>query len=354
MKEHLWFVLKSVVVGLALGFLYLWFFGSGIRTATPVVNNPTFSYASAIQKITPSVVSIFIQSNELIPAPNTGISPRPPYVTKNYLGSGVIISENGHIVTNRHVINDARRVIVSLSTNEMFEASYVGVDEVTDLAVIKINSENLIPAQFADSDKLNTGDVVLAIGNPFGLNQSASLGIVSATGRRGLNVSAYENFIQTDAAINQGNSGGALINPLGEVVGISTASYNQIGAEGINFAIPANTTTQMVQAIIKYGQVLRGDFGIKFIGDAMHVIYGIAKPKRGIMVAQVKVGSTAHKQGVEARDVLTKINDTEINSIQDYEQKKLEFRIGEEVVFHGYNAQGEFVKTLTVENQTAP
>lgn len=348
MKEHLTFVLKSVILGLALGFLYLWFFGSAIKT-TDHSDAAPFSYASAINRITPSVVSIYIQSNELIRNPGSGISPQAPYVNKNYLGSGVIVSETGHIVTNRHVIDDAKRVVVSLWTNEQFEASFVGADEFTDLAVIKINAKNLVPAQFTDSDMANTGDVVLAVGNPYGLNQSASMGIISGTGRQGLNISTVENLIQTDAAINQGNSGGALINSLGEVVGISTASYNQIGAEGINFAIPANTTTQVVQSVIKYGKVIRVSLGLIFLSPFDHIRFRIPQPNKGIMVSGVVPNSPAAKQGLQSRDVITHINNTEINSAQEYRQAALAFTLDEEVTLRGFNDQGEFSKKLIVE-----
>ncbi len=346
MKEHLTFVLKSIILGLALGFLYLWFFGSGVRTAKET-DSPA-SYASAINRITPSVVSIYIQSNELIRNPGIGVSPQAPYVNKNYLGSGVIVSETGHIVTNRHVIDDAKRVVVSLWTNEQFEASFVGADKMTDLAVIKIDAENLVPATFADSDAVNTGDVVMAVGNPYGLNQSASLGIISATGRRGL-INTIENLIQTDAAINQGNSGGALINSLGEVVGISAASYNQIGAEGINFAIPANTTAQVVQSVLKYGQVVRGWLGFVFLTTKDHMFYRIPKPDKGIVVANVIANTPADQAGIKSRDVITSVNNIEVNSFQDYRQAALDFTVDEEVTVKGYNQSGEFTKKLVVE-----
>jgi len=351
MKEHLTFVLKSVIVGLAVGFLYLWFFGSHVKTDKSTDLAP-FSYASAINRITPSVVSIYIQSNELIRNPGGGISPQAPYINKNYLGSGVIVSENGHIVTNRHVIDDAKRVVVSLWTNEQFEASFVGADDFTDLAVIKIDAKNLVPARFADSDTVNTGDVVLAVGNPYGLNQSASMGIISGTGRQGLNISQVENLIQTDAAINQGNSGGALINSLGDVVGISTASYNQIGAEGINFAIPATTTTQVVQSVIKYGKVIRVSLGLAFLTSYDHIRFRIPKPKKGIMISGVIPNSPAARQGLQSRDIITHINGTEVNSSQDYRQAALSFTLDEEVTLSGYNQEGEFTKNLVVELPT--
>ncbi len=346
MKGHLMFIFRYVVLGLAIGFIYLMIFNPNKNQTT--VSAP-FSYAAAIDKINPSVVSIYTQSIERTGNDNPGISPRPPYTTKNYLGSGVIVSENGHIATNNHVINNASRVLVYLWDGQIFEASFVGNDTITDLAVIQIEANNLTPAEFTDSDLVNTGDVVLAIGNPFGLNQSASLGIVSATGRRGLTESQLENFIQTDAAINLGNSGGALINPIGQVVGISTASYTQMGADGINFAIPANTTVQIINAIIEHGRVIRGWLGIGFVPPAGHTIYGIPKPENGIVISRVSKNGPAHRAGLKSLDVITHFNDKPINSFETYKQLLLSHTIGDQIKLTGYNNDGTFEKILTTE-----
>ncbi|TDR20431.1 S1C family serine protease [Marinicella litoralis] len=348
MKDYLMFIARYVVIGLAIGFLYLMFFTS----TKPARNSPTaatFSYAPAIDKINPSVVSIYTQSIERNNSPNSSISPRAPYTTRNFLGAGVIVSSNGHIATNNHVIKNASRVMVYLWNNEAYEASFVGEDSLTDLAVIKIDGENLVPADFADSDLVNTGDVVLAVGNPFGLNQSASLGIVSATGRRGLTESRLENFIQTDAAINLGNSGGALINPLGQVVGISTASYTQMGADGINFAIPSNTTVQIINAIIEHGRVIRGWLGIYVVPETAHVIYNIPKPKNGIVVSRVQEHGPAHRANLKSMDVITHLNDKPVDSFEEYKQLLLSHTIGDEIKLTGYDQSGPFEKTMTTE-----
>lgn len=345
------FVLRYVVIGLAIGFLYLMFFSPA---KLQIQQQAVFSYADAIHKINPSVVSIYTQSIERTGNDTPGISPRPPYTTKNYLGSGVVVSASGHIATNNHVINNASRVLVYLWNNEIYEASFVGKDTLTDLAVIKIDAENLTPAEFTDSDMINTGDVVIAIGNPYGLNQSASLGIVSATGRRGLTDRQLENFIQTDAAINLGNSGGALINPLGQVVGISTASYTQIGADGINFAIPSNTTVQIINAIIKHGRVIRGWLGIGFVPPTAYIIYGIPKPASGIVISQVSHEGPADKAGLKTLDVITHFNDKSINSFDEYKQLLLSHTIGDQIKLTGYNKEGSFEKVLTIELPPQP
>ncbi|MFC3192803.1 S1C family serine protease [Marinicella sediminis] len=348
MLNHLTFFLKYALLGLLIGLLYLFLTGQLRWVTNEQQPALVFSYAPAIDTISRSVVSIYTQSNEPING-RSGISPRSPYRTKNYLGSGVVVSENGHIVTNKHVIKDASRVVVYLWDNQLYEASFIGADTLTDLALIKIDADNLTPAAFADSELLNTGDVVLAVGNPYGLNQSASLGIVSATGRRGLTESQVENFIQTDAAINLGNSGGALVNPLGQVVGISTASYSQIGAEGINFAIPSNTTVQIINSIIRYGQVLRGWLGIYFIQPYGHVVYQIPKPVIGIMVSKTREGSSADLAGIKPRDVITHINDKPVNSFSEYQNQLLQNTVGDSVKVTGYNDNGGFEMYLTIE-----
>jgi len=347
MKESLIFIVRYAVIGLAIGFLYLMFINPP-NTAVNNLANP-FSYAPAIDKINPSVVSIYTQSIELNNSPNSGISPRSPYTTKNFLGAGVIVSSNGHIATNNHVIQNASRVMVYLWNNEAYEASFVGEDTLTDLAVIKIDGKDLVPAEFADSDSVNTGDVVLAVGNPFGLNQSASLGIVSATGRRGLTESRLENYIQTDAAINLGNSGGALINPLGQVIGISTASYTQMGADGINFAIPSNTTVQIINAIIEHGRVIRGWLGIYIVPETGHIIYNIPKPKNGIVISRVQEGGPANRANLKSMDVITHLNNKPVNSFEEYKQLLLSHTIGDQITLTGYNKTGVFEKTLTTE-----
>lgn len=360
MKNHLNFILKYTVIGLACGFLYLIVSGQ-FKTRTADINQPqlVFSYASAINKITPSVVSIYTQSNEpFTPNNMAGVSPRAPSLTKSYLGSGLVVSANGHIATNKHVIDQATRVMVFLWDNQAFEASFVGADPLTDLAVIKIEAENLTIAEFADSELINTGDVVLAIGNPFGLNQSASMGIVSATGRKGLTDSRIgfgdqrvqlENYIQTDAAINQGNSGGPLINPLGQVVGISSASYSQFGAEGINFAIPSSTTVQVINELIEHGKVQRGWLGLQFIQPYGHAVYGIPIPELGIVISKVHADSSADIAGLKPRDIVTHINDKPVINFDEYTRLLYSHTIGDSVKVTGYNIDSTFDLMLTIE-----
>lgn len=340
--------------GLALAFVYLLLSGHFNHEQQEVlIKEPPFSYATAVQKITPSVVSIYTQSSERAENRNSLISPRSPYVTRNYVGSGVIASGEGHIVTNKHVISNAQKIYVSLWDNQLFDAEVAGIDDHTDLAVIKIAAKQLTPAQFADSEKVQTGDVVLAVGTPFGLNQSVSLGIVSATGRKGLSgtnsYKVYENFIQTDAAINEGNSGGALINPLGEVIGISTASYNKYGAEGINFAIPSNTAAQIISSIQEYGEVRRGWFGLSFYSPNAY-LYGLTRPKKGVLVYKVAEGSSAAAAGIQKNDIITHIGDNEVNSFRQYQKQLLAFVVGEKATIKLLRANQELSFELLMQS----
>ncbi len=356
-KKHLFFIAQSALVGLAMAFVYLWMTDRiAINTTQnqPPETAARHSYAKAVQTIAPAVVGIYVQSHTQIPNNNPGISPAAPYLTRNFVGSGVIVSSEGHIVTNHHVTDNASKIYVTLWNNELFEAQMVGSDKETDLAVIKINASQLTTAHFADSEHSNTGDVVLAIGNPYGLNQSVSLGIISATGRKGLNISSYENFIQTDAAINEGNSGGALINSLGEVVGISTASYIQMGAEGINFAIPSNTAKQIVDSIITFGEVRRGWFGIYFYNPEVYFIYGLKRPKQGVQVARSHPGSVAQKNGISKNDIITHVNGEAVNSFQAYDKKLISLTVGSVAKLRVLRNGQVLELTLTVEPRPQP
>lgn len=315
------FIAQSVIIGLALGFLIVYFNPQILKSTLEknTVENQTtpFSYAKAVSKIAHSVVSIYAQTETIktirVP-PELGkfmgsstLVNQP--VTQQYLGSGVIMSDDGYIVTNDHVIKGATQIIVSLWDNTLLEAKLIGSDSVTDLAVLKIEAINLTTATFADSDKTQTGDIVMAVGNPYGLSQSVSLGIVSAKGRSGLSVSTVENFIQTDAAINSGNSGGALINALGDVVGISTATFNKDGAQGINFAIPSNATKLITQQLLDHGKVFRGWLGVYLYTPQFFYKARITEPENGVMVYVIHRDSPAHLNGIKHNDIITHIND---------------------------------------------
>lgn len=353
------FIFQSVLAGLALGFLIVYFnpeFLKNTNDPAPSSNSP-FSYASAVNKIAPSVVSIYAQTE----VNRARINPElqrfmgfsslvPQSITQQYLGSGVVMTDDGYIVTNSHVINNATKIIVSLWDNTLLEANVIGSDTDTDIAVLKIEALNLTPARFADSDLSQTGDIVMAVGSPYGLSQSVSLGIISAKGRSGIDVSTIENFIQTDAAINEGNSGGALINAKGDVVGISTATFNQNGAQGINFAIPSNATKLIVQEILKYGKVSRGWLGVYLYTPQLYYRARILKPEQGVMIYGVYKNFPAIAAGLKQGDIITHINDTEIKNERHYHELIARSKPGEILTIKGFSDGQDFQKRIqTVE-----
>jgi serine protease DegQ len=226
----------------------------------------------------------------------------------------VVVSEQGLILTNNHVVSTADEIEVALADGRKLPAKLVGTDPETDLAVIKIEGENLPAITFADYDKLNVGDVVLAIGNPFGVGQTVTQGIVSALGRNHLGINTFENFIQTDASINPGNSGGALIDASGNLVGINSAIYSRSGGSmGIGFAIPSSLAKQVMEQIAKSGSVTRGWVGIEAqdITPELAESFKLSKAS-GSLIAGVLRDSPADKAGLKAGDILLAINDKEV------------------------------------------
>ncbi len=237
------------------------------------------------------------------------------------LGSGVIINANkGYVLTNNHVINQAQKISIQLNDGREFDAKLIGSDDQSDIALLQIqNPSKLTQIAIADSDKLRVGDFAVAVGNPFGLGQTATSGIISALGRSGLNLEGLENFIQTDASINRGNSGGALLNLNGELIGINTAILAPGGGSvGIGFAIPSNMARTLAQQLIDFGEIKRGLLGIK--GTEMSA--DIAKAfnldvQRGAFVSEVLPGSGSAKAGVKAGDIITSLNGKPLNSFAE-------------------------------------
>ena len=268
---------------------------------------PTF--APILEKVTPAVVNIAVlqrspeEQNPLMRDPFFrrffgGPGQSEPQIAA---GSGVIVdAKNGYVMTNAHVVKDAREVLVTLKDNRRLPAKLVGVDPGTDIAVVRVDPQNLVDVKFGDSDALQVGDFVIAIGNPFGLGQTATSGIVSALGRSGLSMEGYEHFIQTDASINPGNSGGALVNLRGELVGINTAIIGPAGGNvGIGFAVPVVMARAVMEQLVKFGEVKRGRLGISMTD----VVGG-----EGATVAEVQADSPAAKAGLRKADVVTGLN----------------------------------------------
>lgn len=222
-------------------------------------------------------------------------------------GSGVIVSAEGYILTNNHVIENAREVTVTLPDKREFKGRIVGTDPKSDLAVVKIDGQNLPTVAWGDASKLQVGEYVLAVGNPFGLNSTVTLGIVSALGRGRMGITQYEDFIQTDAAINPGNSGGALVNTKGELVGINTAIFSQTGGyQGVGFAVPTSMSRPIYESLVKNGKVIRGylGIGIQDLNQDLARSFGIADGK-GALVSDVKDNSPADQAGLKQGDVVT-------------------------------------------------
>ncbi|MCX7793059.1 MAG: DegQ family serine endoprotease [Thermodesulfovibrionales bacterium] len=230
------------------------------------------------------------------------------------LGSGVIVDPSGYILTNNHVIRGADEIRVTLFDKREFKGKVIGTDPKTDLAVVKIDAKDLPYLEFGDSDKLKVGELVIAIGNPYGLNQTVTMGIVSATGRANVGIADYEDFIQTDAAINPGNSGGALVNVRGELVGINTAIFSTTGGyQGIGFAIPSNMAKTVMEQLIKHKKVVRGWLGVSIqaLTPEMKKHFGL-KEDRGVLINQIFENSPAEKAGLKEEDIILQYNGKDI------------------------------------------
>ena len=275
------------------------------------------SYADAAAKSRPSVVNIFTSKEVRVQNPfmddpflrrffGNRMSPRNQTERVTNLGSGVIVSEDGYILTNHHVVEAADEIQVALPEGKTVEAKVVGSDPDTDLAVVKIKAAKLAAITFAKPDDLRVGDVVLAIGNPFGVGQTVTMGITSALGRSHVGINTFENYIQTDAAINPGNSGGALVDTAGNLVGINTAIYSRTGGNiGIGFAIPVSIARQVMEQIIAHGSVTRGWVGIEVQEITAEIAdsFGL-KSTQGALIAGVLRGGPADRAGIRPGDVL--------------------------------------------------
>jgi serine protease DegS len=289
---------------------------------------PRGSFADAVGRAAPAVVSIFTTrvvaetrppQEQRRPYPY-GPQPLVPQETRETgLGSGVILSEDGLILTNRHVVEGAESIRVILADGRRPQVSVLGVDGETDLAVLRANATDLPTAPIGDPRGLRVGDVALAIGNPYGMGQTVTQGIVSATGRAGLGIASIENFIQTDAAINPGNSGGALINTRGELIGINTAIYSESGASGgIGFAIPSDLALEVARSIAAQGRVHRGWIGMngRSVTPELAEAFALRAP-HGVLVSSTLRDSPAEHAGLRPGDVVTRVGDRKVATVQE-------------------------------------
>lgn len=339
-----------------------------LKKTTNISNQEIPTLAFMLEKILPTVVNIQVSGstkiqNQQLPdefkfffGPNFPFQPNiRPF---KGLGSGVIIdSKKGYILTNNHVIENANTIKIQLNDGKEIDAEIVGQDSKTDIALLKIkNLEknenrniNLKSINIADSDKLKVGDFAVAIGNPFGLGQTATLGIISALGRSGLNIEGLENFIQTDASINRGNSGGALVNLNGELIGINTAILAPEGGNiGIGFAIPSNMAKSLSDQIIKNGKVKRGVLGIKGTEMTSDIAKALKiQEQKGAFVSEVIPNSAAEKAKIQSGDIIISINKKKINSFSELRVKIGTSEIGKRILI-GLLRNGKFIETCVI------
>jgi serine protease Do len=317
-----------------------------VSGAAPAAGPPnSMGFAAVVKAVLPAVVNISSsrvvkpQGNQLNPFFNNpffqqffgGQMPQPRPQREEALGSGVIVSPDGYIMTNNHVVDKATEIKVFLPNKQEYPAKVVGTDSKTDIAVLKIQANNLPTVTFGDSSKLQVGDYALAIGDPFGIGETVTMGIVSATARSGLDIENYEDFIQTDAAINPGNSGGALINARGELIGINTAilSGGSGGNQGVGFAIPINLARYVMGQILKYGKVTRGwlGVGIQDVSAPVAKTYGVPA-NQGAIISDVEPNGPGAKAGLQRGDVITQLNGQPVQGANDLKLKIGELRPG--------------------------
>jgi serine protease DegS len=334
--------------------------------ALPVVATPprtVTSYAEAVERAAPAVVNIYtarIVKEQIRPNPIEelfgDVRPRVRQRLEQSLGSGVIVDSAAHVITNHHVIDKADVIRAQLADGRIADAHIVGRDPDTDLAVLQLDLKKDVPVMpLGHSDRMRVGDVVLAIGNPVGLSQTVTQGIVSATGRGQLGVATFENFIQTDAPINVGNSGGALINTNGELIGINTAVLaKNLGVEGIGFAIPVNLVRGVMSEILTKGRVVRGWIGIVPIDvdDMVARRNNLAQP--GVVVYNMYVDSPATEAGIRLRDIILTVNGAKVQTAQDTLTRIANARPGTRLKITGIRGTQPFSSEVQVSERPRP
>ena len=340
MKSLLRFLVFVLIAAAAVGSVYIWkqtrSSGAGevdgeMLAPTSLLSKLDREFTALVSRVLPSVVSI-----EAIPADS--VDPRVQMLRFLFggdhpnlrpSGSGVIVSQNGHVVTNLHVVNNARAVQVQLADGRTLSAKFVGADGPSDIALLKIEAEGLQALPFGDSDKVNVGQMVFAVGNPLGLQETVTQGIVSAKGRRALSEAANE-FFQTDAAINPGNSGGPLVNLEGEIIGINNSISPQ--GQGIGFAIPSNTVRRVFENIRDHGRFIRPWFGAYMRSLTPRLAQQLGLPDAsGVLILLVYEGSPAEKGGLKPGDVIIEFNGKTVRDLIDLRNRVAETDVGQEI-----------------------
>ncbi|HEM7890104.1 MULTISPECIES: Do family serine endopeptidase [Burkholderia] len=341
-----------------------------LREVAPGISGApaTTSYAEAAQKAMPAVVNVFSSKDGSLPPDPRAKDPLFRYFFGDRnarkqqdepaanLGSGVIVSPEGYILTNQHVVDGADQIEVALADGRTATAKVIGSDPETDLAVLKINMTNLPTITLGRSDQSRVGDVVLAIGNPFGVGQTVTMGIISALGRNHLGINTFENFIQTDAPINPGNSGGALVDVNGNLLGINTAIYSRSGGSlGIGFAIPVSTARTVLESIITTGSVTRGWIGVEpqDVTPEIAESFGLQQ-KSGAIVAGVLQGGPADKAGIKPGDILVSVNGEDITDTTKLLNTVAQIKPGTPTKVHVVRKGKEFDMNVVIGKRPPP
>ncbi len=348
MKRQFFWIPAFLLLGFLLGGLTYYYLSksktphSFTPRAPRQIEETARAFSEIVRAVSPSVVNIsstktvrrqgqedFFDFFAPVPTPET----KTKRWKEQSLGSGVVVSPDGLIVTNNHVVEQSDDIRVILYDKRSFKARVIGSDPKTDIAIIKIDARGLQTIPWSDSDRLQVGEFVLAIGNPFGLTHTVTMGIISAVGRADVGISDYEDFIQTDAAINPGNSGGPLVNTKGELIGINTAIFSRTGGyQGIGFAVPSNMVRSVIDQLLKEGKVTRGWLGVTIqeLTPELAQKFGLSAPE-GALISDVMKGSPAHKAGVLRGDIITRFNGKRLRDVASLRNMVAQTRIGSEV-----------------------
>lgn len=372
MKRKIFTGLIILLTGFALGGLTYFFINrhlssiyparllSGPRVPTQIIETSK-AFSDIVREVSPAVVNI--SSTKVLKRDTYPFSEDPffdlfrpfhDFDQKKWkeqsLGSGVIISEDGYIITNNHVVEKSEDIRVTLYDKRSFKGKVIGADPKTDIAIIKISAQRLPSVRWGDSDKLKVGEFVLAIGNPYGLSHTVTMGIISAVGRANVGIADYEDFIQTDAAINPGNSGGPLVNINGELIGINTAIFSRSGGyQGIGFAVPSNMARLVMEQLIKQGKIVRGWLGVMIqeVTPEIAQKFGLREPK-GALVSDITKGSPAEKAGIMRGDIIIEYDGKEVSTVSSLRNSVAKTKVGSQVKIRILRNGREFNLNVTV------
>lgn len=316
---------------------YFSVFGIFLHSYAAVPDAFMKGFSDIVKKVQPAVVSITVNkgsSGGMVPPGDQGRGRQPSPNTPSDMGSGVIITHDGYVVTNSHVVGGAGTITVTTLYGQEFSARVIGTDPQTDLAVVKVDAENLPAISWSVGTKPKVGDVVLAVGSPFGLTATVTMGIISAIGREGLGFNEYEDFIQTDASINPGNSGGPLINMRGEIIGINSGIFSRSGQnEGIGFAIPVSIAKEVVDDLMREGRVVRGWMGIAIqeMTPELAVALKLPKDQGGALISDVHKDGPSDLGGLMRGDIIIGYGGTAVKTVKDLRFMVARTKVGEEV-----------------------